>query len=148
MNNWLSLLFVCECAGGCSHFQDCLEREGCHLLVATDRERAARTLLFPRAIDAVLIHHDSLSRASVIASGLKLISPHVPTVLVTGEWPSNGERPYGVDALCHTAFLSRRAARDTARFVRHLLVDVSQNLAEEPPHSHGRFVARRPTYLN
>jgi hypothetical protein len=148
MNNRLSLLFVCECAGACAHFQNCLEREGCHLLVATNRERAARTLLFPRAIDAVLIHHDSLSTGGVIASGLKLISPGIPTVLVTGEWPSNGERPCGVDALCHTAFLSRRAARDLARFVRHLLVDVSQNLTEEPQYSRGQFVARKPIYLN
>ena len=133
----LTLLFLCECLNTCLRFQDCLEREGCHLLLATDRKKAAEALLFPRAVDAVLIHNSTSVEGSVIASALKLISPHTPMLLITGEWPSNGACPPGLDALCHTPTLSRRAARDIVRFARRFVEAKSMNLADGPQEDQG-----------
>src|SRR5271167_1026431 len=117
----LTLLFLCECLNTCLRFQDCLEREGCHLLLATDRKKAAGALLFPRAVDAVLIHNSTSVEGSVIASALKLISPDTPMLLITGEPQRNGACPPGLDRLCHAPTLSRRAARDIVRFARRFV---------------------------
>ncbi len=144
----LTLLFLCECLNTCLRFRDCLEREGCHLLLATDRKKAARTLLLPRAVDAVLIHNSTSVEGSAIASVLKLISPHTPMLLITGDWPSNGACPPGLDALCHTRALSRRAARDIVRFARRFVEEKSTNLADGPRQGQGLFVVTMPTYLN
>jgi len=148
MNDWLSLLFVCECSGACAHFQNCMEREGCRLVVATDTERAVRTLLLPHTVDAVVIHNESLREVSLVASGLKLISPQIPIVLLTAEWPINGEGPCGVDAICVPTFLNRRAARDLARFVRQLMNGPVYSMTEQLQFDDRRFAARRPAYLN
>ena len=74
MSEPLSLLFVCGCSGDCSFFQKCLEREGCRLAIAMNAETAARTLVSPRAVSAVLIHDDGVVHGSMMASGLKLRS--------------------------------------------------------------------------
>jgi len=143
----LRILFVCDNQRLCSRFQGCLEREGCQLLIATDAERAARDLISTPSLDAILIHHDDLTRGSTIASGLKLIRPAMPVLLLTATWPSSGALPAGVDALCYAASLNRRVAHDITRFVRRLLVEV-QHLADEPGHDGITFLPRTPTYLN
>ena len=143
----LRILFVCENQRLCSRFQGCLEREGCQLLLATDSERAARILL-SAAVDAVLIHHDDLARGSAIASGLKLLRPGMPTLLLTATWPSSGALPAGVDALCYAAALTRRVAYDVIRFARRLLAEAAQHLPDESGRDGNTFLPRTPTYLN
>ena len=114
-----------------------------------DAEGAARTLLFPHVVDAILIHHDNISRGSSIASGLKLISPQeIPVLLISGQWPDKGMFPCGVDAICYARILSSRAAHDIATFLSHFLVRQSQKLVEGPASADRRFVPSRPVYLN
>jgi len=144
----LRILFVCENQRLGSRFQGCLEREGCRLLLATDSERATRTLLAAAAFDAVLIHHDDLVRGSTLASGLKLLRPAVPVLLLTATWPSSGALPAGVDALCYAASLTRRVAHDITRFVRRLLVEAGQHPVDELGIGDSDFLARTPPYLN
>jgi len=144
----LRILFVCENSRLCLRFQGCLEREGCQLLLAANAERAAKNLFSTSSIDAILIHHDDLSRGSTIASGLKLIRPALPVLLLTAAWPSSGALPTGVDALCYSAALNRRVAQDVTRFVRRLLIEATQRLVDEPEHDTNSFLPRPPTYLN
>jgi len=144
----LRVLFVCDNQRVCSRFQGCLEREGCQLLLATDSERAARNLLSTLSVDAILIHHDDLARGSTIASGLKLIRPAMPVLLLTASWPSSGALPPGVDALCYAASLTRRVAHDITRFVRRFLIEAAQRTADDLGHEGNTFVPRTPTYLN
>lgn len=144
----LRILFVCENQRLCSRFQGCLEREGCQLLLATDSERATRSLLSAASVDAVLIHHDDLARGSTIASGLKLLRPALPVLVLTATWPSSGALPAGVDALCYAASLTRRVAHDVVRFVRRLLVEAAQHLIDESSRDGNTFSPRTPTYLN
>jgi hypothetical protein len=151
MSERLRLLFVGENPVDStvySHFQSCLEREGCHPVLTIDAEGAARTLLFPHVVDAILIHHDNISRGSSIASGLKLISPQIPVLLISGQWPDKGMFPCGVDAICYARILSSRAAHDIATFLSHFLVRQSQKLVEGPASADRRFVPSRPVYLN
>lgn len=143
-----TILFLCQCSDGCLRFQDAVEREGCHLVLARDVEQAEWILLFPRAFDAVLIHHSSIAEGNIIACGLKLISPNIPMLLITDQWPNSEACPAGVDAVCHTSSLSRRASRDIVRFVRRLNDEKSRTIADESQYSQSQFAARRPTYLN
>jgi hypothetical protein len=131
-----------------SHFRSCLEREGCRPVVSINTEGAARTLLFSSAVDAILIHYDNICAGSTIASGLKLISPHIPVLLISGQWPDKGMFPCGVDAICYARILSSRAAHDIAMFLSHFLVKQSHKLVEGPLPRDRRFVSRRPVYLN
>ena len=144
----LRLLFVCENSDACSCFQSYLEREGCHLLLATDTRHAVRIVLSACSVDAILIHHDDIGRGSTISSGLRLICPRMPVLLLTAEWPGNGALPFGVDALCYANSLSRRAAHDIAKFVRHLLLKGSRRPFDGPHDSGSRFVSQWPTHLN
>ena len=140
----LRVLFICDNQRLCSAFQGCLEREGCQLLLATDTERAAREILSVPGVDAVLIHHDDLAHGSTIASGLKLMRPSIPVLLLTATWPSSGALPSGVDALCYAASLTRRVAHDVTRFVRRLLIETAQSPADEPGHEGNTFLPRTP----
>jgi hypothetical protein len=147
MSERLSLLFVCEDSDACFRFQRYLKREGCSLVLATDTERAARTLLCS-SVAAVLIHLDNIPRGSIVACGLKLISPQTPMLLITGEWPINVVCPPGVDALCRATFLNRRAAHKIAKFVRYFLFEEPQDMPEGWQYRKGRFVVQRPMYMN
>jgi hypothetical protein len=126
----LRILFVCEHSSACVRFQKTFEREGCQLLIAANAEKAARVLLSNSFVDAVLIHHDDLLRGSTTASGLKLIRPSIPVLLLTASWPSTGALPRGTDALCYAATLNRRVAHDVMRFIRRLLMEASLQLME------------------
>jgi hypothetical protein len=144
----LSLLFVCECSGACSFFQKYLEREGCRLAVASDAETAARALLLPHAISAVLIHDDGVVRVGMMASGLKLLSSSTPVVLISDQWPSNESLASDVDALYYTTSMSHSAARDIAYFLRCLLVEKNPRLFGDHRSAVMRFVPSRPMDLN
>jgi hypothetical protein len=144
----LSLLFVCECSGACSFFQKCLERENCRLAVARNAETAARTLLFPGAIGAVLLHDDGVVRVNTMASGLKLLSPSTPVVLISDRWPSEGWMTSEIDALYYTTSMSHSAARDIADFLRGLLVERRTGASAQHTTAAVRFVPGRPIYIN
>lgn len=148
MNRHINLLFVCEPIEACSCFHMCLEREGCRVTVVINTEDARRTLLFPAAIDAVLIHDDNIVRGSTVASGLKLISPRTPVLMVSNQWPSKGIAPFGPDALYHTTSLNGQTASDVASFIRHLIAEKSLHLVEKLPDGLRPFVPRRRIYLN
>lgn len=145
MSSRLCILFVCEHPGACVRFQKYLEREGCQLLIAANTEKAARALLSNSSLDAVLIHHDDLLRGSTTASGLKLIRPSIPVLLLTATWPSTGALPRDVDALGYAATLDRRAARDIMRFIRRLLMEASLQRMEA--RAENQFIPRG-SYLN
>ncbi len=148
MSESLSLLFVCECSGACSFFQKCLEREDCRLTVARKAETAARTLLFPGAVSAVLIHDDGVVRVNMMASGLKLLSPGTPVVVISDRWPSEGWITPEIDALYCTTSMTHSAARDVADFLRCLLVERKTHVAAHHTTAAVRFVPGRPIYLN
>jgi hypothetical protein len=148
MNTPLRLLFVCEHSGACASFQGCLEREGCHLLVASNTQRAVKVMLSARPVDAILIHHQDIGQGSMIGSSFKLIRPELPVLLVTPTWPSNGALPPAVDALCYATMLSRRAAHDIAGFVRYLLFEDKLGLKNQPKLGEQGFTPQKPTYLN
>lgn len=143
----LRILFVCEHSCACGRFQNSLEREGCQLLVAAGVEHAVRTLLSTSRIDAVLIHQDDLVRGSTMASGLKLIRPSMPVLLLTASWPSNGALPPGIDALCYAAALNRRVAHDITRFIRRLLAEAPHRMLDQPGLDN-RLIPRSSNYLN
>jgi hypothetical protein len=144
----LRLLFVCENSGECLRFQEHLKREGCHLLVASDVEHAVRIALSAYYVDAILIHENDNARGSTVGSGLKLICPTTPVLLLTAQWPSNGALPFGVDALCYASSFGRRAAHDITKFVSHLLLQDPPEPLVEISSAGRRFVPQRPTYLN
>lgn len=142
----LRILFVCEHSSACVRFQNNLKREGCQLLLAANTERAARALLSNSFLDAVLIHHDDLLRGSTTASGLKLIRPSIPVLLLTASWPSTGALPRGIDALCYAATLNRRVAHDVIRFIRRLVAEASHQLIEA--RIENQFIPRGSGYFN
>ncbi len=147
MSEPLSLLFVCGCSGDCSFFQKCLEREGCRLAIAMNAETAARTLVSPRAVSAVLIHDDGVVHGGM-ASGLKLSSPGTPVLLISGHWPREGSIASDVDAFYYTTSMSRCAARDIADFVRCFLVEKTPHLFGQHSTTAVRFLPGRPMYRN
>lgn len=126
----LRMLLVCEHSSACVRFQKNLEREGCQLLMAASTEKAARFILSNSFLDAVLIHHDDLRRGSTTASGLKLVRPSIPVLLLTASWPSTGALPRGIDALSYAATLNRRVAHDVMRFIRRLVLAASLQVIE------------------
>jgi hypothetical protein len=142
----LRILFVCEHSCACVRSRKHFEREGCQLLIAANAEKAARALLSNSFLDAVLIHQDNLLRGSTTASGLKLIRPNIPVLLLTATWPSTGALPRGVDALCYATTLNRRVAHDVLRFIRRLLMEASLQLIEAGLKN--QFLPRGSGYLN
>ena len=143
----LHVLFVCENSYACGRFQKSLEREGCQLLVASNSDKAVKTLLTASSVDAVLIHQDDLARGSTVASGLKRIRPSLPALLLTASWPSNGALPLGIDALCYAAALNRRVAHDVTRFIRRLLTEAPHQMLDQAGLKR-RLIPRSSNYLN
>ena len=149
MSKLLSLLFVCDQIEICSSVQACLEREGCRVSVAINTDEAMRMMAFPAsAIDAVLIHDNSIERGSTLASKLKLTSPRTPVMLISRQWPGEGICPSGPDALCRAASLDALVTSDLANFIRYLIAEKSLHLVAEPNPGSRPFVPRKPIYLN
>jgi hypothetical protein len=142
MSDHVKLLFICENWEAAPAFLKHLERGGCRVIFARNTEFAAKTLLSACEVDAILIQHDSLMRGSTIGCGLKLISPLLPVLLLTAQWPSNGTLPIGIDVLCCAHTLGRRAAHDIMKFVHYLMADVRNQGLDN------RFVSQKPLYLN
>ena len=141
------LLFVCRGAEAHLSFMHYLERAGCRLIVAREAEHAAKILVTAVDVDAILIHHEDITHGSTMGSGFKLITPLLPVLLLTKEWPTNGVLPGGVDALCYAVSLNRRVANDIARFVRYLLLEQPLSPLDDMQEA-GRFIPHKPNYLN
>ena len=148
MNARLNILLVSREPRACSHFLNQLGRAGGRTVLACGAEEAARLLLAGTAVDVILIHHESVAGASLISSALKLISPLLPVIVVTAEWPERVVMPTGVDAVCYASSLGWRAACDITRSVRYLLLPEINQPSEELRYEGGRLVPQKPVCLN
>ena len=148
MNSEPNILLVTSDPSACSHFLKQLGQAGSHSVMSSSAEGAARMLLAGVAVDVILIHHQSISGASLISCALKVISPLTPVIVVTAEWPENLAFPAGVDAVCYASSLGRRVARDITRFARYLLIEQPSQRIENAAYEGERFVPRKPDCPN
>ncbi len=74
-------------------------------IVSASHSEQARQVLSVRAVDAILIRHDSLPDGSSAGTQMKRIAPRTPVFLLADERVRGGSGPHpGLDSVCYADF--------------------------------------------